>query len=189
MTTLLMTTWRTALLFPSQNLMALDDEESRQGVDGSSWWRHARPRRREGLPNPEARWYVRIAGDGTVDSAQTIGFRVDDDADIVVEAAFIEKALVEMVDRASLALGTIWPGAPALISASISGSEDLLIAGAGTNSRRGYHYGIHLGFHRVVGLGRSVGDQLRPMMDKLWLEAGRALGAPSFPDGLWSGYL
>ncbi|MGI4876775.1 MAG: hypothetical protein ACRYG4_04755 [Janthinobacterium lividum] len=158
------------------------------GSDVNGWWACDPPALRVPDHNPEARWYVRLDRNGTLDAALNLGLVVDDDPHIVVQGKQLEAMLVDLLDRASRALAKLNLGPVALANVQLVGGEDLIIHSPQPSGRSlGLPY-INLGFKQFEAIGGPLGHQARTMMDSLWMAAGRKEGSPSFADDTWQGY-
>jgi len=158
------------------------------GSDTGGWWRCDPPTRRTPGLNPEARWYVRINRQGVFDAALNIGERFQDDPHVVVPGHRLETMIVDLVDRASAALGALDLGPSGLLTVQLLGCDDLLVTMGRMQSRLIGQPVISLGTQRVDRIGEPLGDDIQQLLDSLWLAAGHRLGSPSFEQGGWDGY-
>ena len=99
------------------------DGRACDGQDEQQWWSSAPPRHLTGKPNPEATWCVRLARPGFFEVSATIGARIDDDPQIVVQGLELERLLVEAVDRVATLSARLGLSGPAVLTRSRLGEE------------------------------------------------------------------
>jgi hypothetical protein len=90
------------------------------GQDEQQWWSSDHPRRVASNHNPEATWCIRLTRPGFFEISATIGERIDDDRQIVVQGTKIEQLLVDAVDRVATVSNHLGLGGPALIEGRAS---------------------------------------------------------------------
>ncbi|WP_312809050.1 hypothetical protein [Agrobacterium cavarae] len=137
-----------------------------------------------GKPNPEGRWYIRILRSGALEAAVTIGERIDDDPDIVVDIAPLEGRIVELAERMGDVARAIGLDGPLVIHAALEDTEDVKLFGQHRASRPLRQPNIELGLEVIPSVSAITTENLRPVLDALWLAAGFADGSPLFADGL-----
>lgn len=157
--------------------------------DANSWWIRDLPRRVRDLPNPERRWYARVHTNGTIDAAINIAMRIEDDPDIVAEGRPMEARIVDLFDRISAFLGRMGLQGDAIALVQMIGCEDLSIIDGHQGTRRMRERLFALNVPTLRGIGGPIGNQLEPLLNAIWMAAGRSIGSPSFAGGDWEGYL
>ncbi len=166
------------------------DVRVNEGLDENQWWSNDPPRRVDGKPNLEAGWLFRLIRPGFFESIVNIGRRIDDDPDIAVHGKDIEAHLVNAVDRSARVAQQVGLQGPALVAAGLEGIEDVKILRErpGQGGRRIRKSFAVLGTVRLDALAAPAADQLRPLMERIWLIGGWYDGSPSFSDNHWIGY-
>ena len=67
--------------------------------DGKQWWSCAPPTHVKEKPNPETSWLMRLVRPGHFESQRTIGRRIGDDPQILVDGLGIEALIVRTLER------------------------------------------------------------------------------------------
>jgi hypothetical protein len=159
-------------------------------ADEHQWWSSGPPRAIPNMPNPEARWSFLLARPGLFEVCATIGGRIGDDPEIVIQGRDIEQQLVNAVDRIAIAAHHLNLGGPALIAAGLEGIEDVRILRPSLRpgGQRIRKREAILGVAKVQDLKAPLADHLEELMEKLWLIGGWDDGSPYFSEGHWTGY-
>jgi hypothetical protein len=156
--------------------------------DGRQWWSCAMPRRLQAQMNPETSWRMRLVRPGYLEYQVTIGQRIGDDPQILVDGRGLEAHIVRNLERmAAIALALDLAG-PALVSVSLDGTEDVELTRARPGGRRFRQPDISLPLARLGDLAAPVAESLHEQLDILWQAAGWGDGSPSFAVGTWAGY-
>jgi len=142
--------------------------------------------RGDGL-NPEARWYTRLVDPGCLEAAFTVGARIQDDPDIVVDGRRLEGTIVETARRLAALLKELGASGPVSVQASVHDLQDVKISGPRTTSRMLCIPGLELGMVDLPSLEAVQPDALRRMLDALWLASGFEDGASGFSGKNWPG--
>lgn len=164
------------------------DARVRSDGDARQWWTCAQPVRRGELPNPETSWRLRVVRPGNFEYQATIGHRIDDDEEIVIDGRKLEAKAVHHLERLAGFAGELGFDGQALISITFEGMEDVVLMRPGPGGRRmrvpdlGYAPILLRNFHQ------SVADSLREIFDMLWQSGGWPEGSTSYVDGAWAGY-
>lgn len=156
--------------------------------DGSQWWSCAPPLRRRENMNPETTWLMRLVRPGSLEYQATIGARIDDDPEILVDGRCLEGLIVRALEHmAGMAeeLGLI---GPALVSVGLEGVEDVELTRASPGGRRIRQPQVILPTAMVPNLATPLAQLLHEQFDILWQTAGWPDGSPSFGGGVWAGY-
>jgi hypothetical protein len=155
--------------------------------DGRQWWSSGLLYD-VGKPNGETRWRTRLVRPGAIEYEATIGFRVDDDPEIVIDGRTLEADVVASIGRLGVALAELGLGGPALVEISFDGAEDVMLSRARGGGRKIGRPQIGLPTALVDDLADRVADALHEQFDILWQTAGWPDGSPSFGSGGWDGY-
>ncbi|MFD2780676.1 hypothetical protein ACFS32_05515 [Novosphingobium pokkalii] len=91
-------------------------------ADGDQWWSADVPRG-VGKPNAESRWRMRLVRPGAIELEATIGSRIDDDPQIMVDGRDLEGRIVASVERLAVCLAEVGLGGPALLAIGFEGVE------------------------------------------------------------------
>ncbi len=157
-------------------------------ADGRQWWSCAPPQRVTDNPNPETRWRMRLVRPGGLEYQATIGHRVDDDPEILVDGRRLEALIVRTLERMAAIAAELGLDGPALVQVGLDGVEDVMLTRARPGGRRMRIPEINLPVARIADLTMPMGSVLREQLDILWQAAGWADGSPSYPDEAWAGY-
>jgi hypothetical protein len=156
--------------------------------DGRQWWSCAPPRRWKETMNPETAWRMRLVRPGNLEYQATIGARIDNDREILVDGRRLEGLIIRALERmASIARGLGLVG-PALVSVSLEGVEDVELTRARPGGRRIRQPEVMLPTAMVPNLVLPLAQSLHEQFDILWQTAGWPDGSPSFGGGAWVGY-
>ena len=155
--------------------------------DGRQWWSCAPPRRLQEHMNPETSWRMRLVKAGNLEFQTTIGKRIGDDPQILVDGRHLEALIVRTLERMAEIAGVLKLGGPALATVGLDGVEDVvLIPARGARCMR---------VREIVSPIASLPDLIPPFaevlheqLDIIWQTAGWADGSPSFGSGAWAGY-
>lgn len=163
------------------------NERVRSDSDGRQWWSTGLLHD-VGKPNGETRWRTRLVRPGAVEYEATIGFRIDDDPEIMIDGRALESDIAARLERLGAILAELGLTGPALVEIGFDGFEDVEL----TRSRGG---GRKIGRPQVVlpvalidGLADRPADALHEQFDILWQSSGWPDGSPSFVGGSWDGY-
>ena len=146
------------------------------------------PRRRDDGLNPETAWRMRLVRPGNLEYQVTIGRRIDDDPQLLVDGRRLEALIVRNLERmAAIANGLDLAG-PALVAISLDGVEDVELLGAQPGGRRLRQPEVNLPMAKLADMKGELATALQEQFDVLWQTAGWGTGSPSFADGAWAGY-
>lgn len=157
------------------------------GLDENEWWLSGRGSVIPGRPNPESTWYSRIIQPGVFEVALNLGKIVDDDPRVLVDGFKVEAAIVEMLDKCSLAAAALGLKGGGLVAGALVGAQDVDVI-MGRSAGRFRKPAVGLGQVVVSNVGDRLADHLQPVFDRLWMAAGLASGSPSFQSDGWAGY-
>lgn len=163
-------------------------EPVKTGSDGKQWWTCAIPSRREDRPNPESTWCMRLVRPGNLEYQVTIGHRIDDDPQIMVDGMRLEALIVRSLERMTTIANGLHLAGPAQVSISLDGVEDVELSGAGSGGRRMRRREVILPTATLASMDGELADSLQEQLDILWQTAGWVDGSPSFAVGAWAGY-
>jgi hypothetical protein len=148
--------------------------------DGRQWWSCAMPRRLQAEMNPETSWRMRLVRPGYLEYQVTIGRRIGDDPQILVDGRRLEAHIVRNLERmAAIAIDLDLAG-PALVLVSLDGTEDVELTRARPGGRRIRQPEIILPLARLGDLAAPVAESLHEQLDILWQAAGWGDGSPRF---------
>ena len=161
-----------------------------EGQDETQWWTFEVPRRVRDKPNTESDSCFRLARPGVFEVAVNIGRRIDDDPDIGIDGAEIERLLVNAVDRIARVCDAVGLGGDALLTSYLEGIDDVAIhrSRPGSGGRRIRKPFASLGQVRLGPVNAPTADRLVPMMERMWLVGGWDDGSPFVKGGRWSGF-
>lgn len=154
------------------------------GSDGRQWWSNDPPRN-VGAPNPASRWLTRIVRPGIVEHQQTIGFRIDNDREILIDGHRLEATIVAAIDRIAQALAQIDLGGGALVSISFDGTEDVILERGRPGGHKVRQPQFALPVIQLDDLQGNVSAALHEPFDILWNTSGWEDGSPNFGTGEW----
>jgi hypothetical protein len=156
--------------------------------DGQQWWSCAPPQQlREGM-NPETTWRMRLVRPGYLEFSETIGGRIDDDPQILIDGRRLEAKIVRHLERMGRIAASLELGGAGALSITLDGVEDVELTRATPGGRRIRRPEIVLPVVETLDLTAPFGDVVRESLDVIWQTAGWADGSPSFGDGAWAGY-
>lgn len=155
--------------------------------DGRQWWSSGL-QYDVGKPNGETPWRTRLVRPGAIEYEATIGFRIDDDPEIVVDGRTLEADIGASIERLGAALAELGLGGPALVEICFDGVEDVMLSRSRGSGRKIGRPQIGLPVALIDDLTNRPADALHEQFDILWQTAGSADGSPSFGDGGWDGY-
>lgn len=165
--------WGARRFPPDTNVKAAEDSDERQ------WWSYGLPLIRTDN-NPETRWLTRFARPGMIEFEMTIGDRIDDDPEIVVDGRALEAAIIEQFERLAGALATIGLRGPGIAGVGLRGVEDAVLQRARPGGRKIGRPELVLPTLDLDDLGAPLQPRLREQFDFLWQAAGWADGSPSY---------
>jgi hypothetical protein len=160
------------------------DEPVKEDSDGTQWWMCARPTPKANL-NPETNWRMRLVQPGNFEFQINIGQRIDDDPQIVVDGADLEKTIIGNLERMFRFANELGFDGAAVISIAFDGMEDVEFRQGRRNFGRSDIY-----FPTVLlsDMSEPIAAILQEQLDTLWVMVGVKAGSPSFKDGAWTGY-
>lgn len=165
--------WGARRFPPDTNVKVAEDSDERQ------WWSYGLPLIRTDN-NPETRWLTRLVRPGMIEFEITIGDRIDDDPQIVVDGCALEAAIVEHFERLAGILATIGLPGPGIASVGLRGVEDVVLQRARPGRRKIRRPELVLPDLEADDLGAPFQPRLREQFDILWQAAGWADGSPSY---------
>ena len=131
---------------------------------------------------------MRLVRPGLLEYQTTIGRRVDDDADILVDGRKLEAAIIRNLERtATIASELSFKGA-ALVQILLEGIEDVTLTRARGRGRRMRERDVCLPAVVLADFAAPVAPFLHEHLDILWQTSGWTDGSPSFGSGAWAGY-
>ena len=160
--------------FPPDTIVRVESDS-----DERQWWSFGLPL----IPtanNPETRWLTRFVRPGLIEFEVTIGDRIDDDPEIVIDGRALEGAIVEHLERLSGIVDTIGLKGPALAGIGFRGVEDVILQRARPGGRKIRKPELLLPELRIEDVTTKLQTLLREQFDMLWQAAGWADGSPSF---------
>ena len=131
---------------------------------------------------------MRLVRPGNLEYQVTIGARIDDDPQILVDGLRLETLIVRNLERmAEIAIG-LDLGGPALVSIALEdvANVELTRSRAGGHELRRPH--VILPVAAIAALEAPIAPAIHEQLDILWQTAGWADGSPSFSTGDWAGY-
>lgn len=158
------------------------------GTDGRQWWSCAPPRCGRNGTNPETAWLMRLVRPGSLEYQTTIGGRIGDDPQILIDGRRLEASIVRNLERmAAIARGLDLDG-PALVSVTLDGVEHVELTRARQGGRPIRRPEVILHTVMLDGLAPPLASALHEQLDILWQTAGWADGSCSFAEQGWVGY-
>ncbi|MFT4052967.1 MAG: hypothetical protein QM681_00555 [Novosphingobium sp.] len=148
-------------------------------TDERQWWSYGLPLRQT-ANNPETRWLTRLVRPGAIEYEATIGDRIDNDPEIVVDGRDLEAAIVTHLERLTRIAEAVGLGGPGLVAISFRGIEDVQLARVRPGGRKIRKPELFLPELRAEDLGAPIQPQLRDQFNVLWQASGWADGSPSF---------
>lgn len=168
-----------AVLFAARRFPPNTQVKVESDSDERQWWSFGIPL----IPtanNPETRWLTRFVRPGLLEFEMTIGDRIDDDPEIVIDGRELEGGIVEHLERLAGIASTIGLKGPVLIGIAFRGVEDVILQRARPGGRKMRKPELFLPELQVEDLGTPLHDLLREQFDILWQAAGWPDGSPSF---------
>jgi len=163
-------------------------ERVKADSDGRQWWSCAMPRRRGDGLNPETSWRMRLVRPGNLEYQVTIGQRIDDDPQIMVDGRRLEALIVRNLERMAAIANGIDLAGPAMVSISLDGVEDVELSAARPGGRRVRQPEVFLPVAKLADMNGELAAEIQEQLDILWQTAGWVDGSPSFAAGVWAGY-
>lgn len=148
-------------------------------TDERQWWSYGLPLRQT-ANNPETRWLTRLVRPGAIEYEATIGDRIGNDPEIVVDGRELEATIVTQLGRLTRIAWALDLGGPGLVTISFRGIEDVQLARARPGGRKIRKPELFLPELRAEDLGAPIQPQLRDQFNVLWQASGWADGSPSF---------
>jgi hypothetical protein len=167
---------------PNVDVRVKTDNDARQ------WWSCAPPRRPASNLNPETTWRMRLVRPGYVEYQATVGARIDNDPQILVDGRHLEALIVRTLERMGQIALALDLGGPALVSFSLDGIEDVELSQGRAGGRRIRQSELLFPAATVGDLSDSIAPAIHEQLDMLWQSAGWPNGSPSFGSGEWAGY-
>jgi hypothetical protein len=167
---------------PAADLKVHIDNDARQ------WWSCAPQRRAASNVLPETVWRMRLVRPGYLEYQATVGARIDDDPQILVDGPRLEGLIIRTLERMAqiaLALGLEGPG---LVAFGLDGMVDVELTQARAGGRRIREPELTFAPAMLGDLADPIAPALHEQFDMLWQSAGWREGSPSFDRGDWSGY-
>jgi hypothetical protein len=131
---------------------------------------------------------MRLVRPGYLEYQVTIGARIDDDPQILVDGRRLEALIVRNLERmGEIASGLDLDG-PALVGISLDGVEDVELTRARPGGRRLRQPEVILPVAMIEAVNTPLAPAIHEQLDILWQTAGWADGSPSFNTGDWAGY-
>jgi len=131
---------------------------------------------------------MRLVRPGNLEFQTTIGRRINDDPEVLVDGRRLEATIVRTLERmAQIVIGLDLGGA-ALVSIMLDGVEDVELTGGRAGGRRIRRPEIILPTALIADLAAPLASSLREQFDILWQTSGWLDGSPSFGGGDWAGY-
>lgn len=159
---------------PDTNVRVDSDSDERQ------WWSFGLPLAQT-ANNPETRWLTRFVRPGLIEFEMTLGDRIDDDPEIVIDGRDLERAIAEHLERLGGIVATIGLKGAALATISLRGVEDVILQRARPGGRRIRKPELQLPELRIDDVTSPVQPSLlREQFDMLWQASGWPDGSPSF---------
>lgn len=155
--------------------------------DGDQWWSIG-VLHNIGRFNGEARWRTRLIRPGAVEYQATIGFRADDDPEILVNGNELEREIVAAVERLGGILAGLDLGGPALLGIGFEGTEDVVLGRARPGGRKIGRPSFALPVVELEDPTDRPANLLHESFDILWQTAGWSDGTNAFGSGQWDGY-
>lgn len=158
-----------------------------EGSDARQWWTCAIPAARATM-NPETPWLARLVRPGLLEAEVTIGGRIEDDPQIVVDGEALERGIIFWLERLASTLPSLELEGPGLIEISFDDIADVELHRARPGGRRIGLPQLHLPVVAIEDLSARLAPDFREAFDILWQAAGWRDGSPSFASGSWAGY-
>lgn len=174
---------RVAMLLSQLSLSP--NERSKTDSDGRQWWTCATPRSLRGRPNPETSWRFRLVRPGNLEYQATIGRRIDNDSQILVDGRQLEAFIIQSLERMAKMSSELGLAGPAMVSISLDGVEDVELSSAEAGGRRLRSPEVILPVSKLIDMNGNVAASLQEQFDIMWQTAGRIDGSPSFVHGRW----
>jgi hypothetical protein len=165
--------WSARRFPPDTNVRVATDSDERQ------WWSYGLPLIRTDN-NPETRWLTRLVRPSVIEFEMTIGDRIDDDPEILVDGCAMEAAIVEHFERLAGVLGTVGLPGPGIASVGLRGVEDVVFQRERPGGRKIRRPELILPNLDADDLGAPFQPRLREQFDSLWQAAGWPDGSPSY---------
>jgi hypothetical protein len=164
------------------------DARVKTDSDGRQWWSCAPPRRPQENMNPETTWRMRLVRPGYLEYQATVGQRIDDDPQILVDGRRLEALIVRSLERMGAIAAGLSLAGPGIITLGLDGVEDVELARARPGGRRIRQPEVILPWAAVDDVTEPIGSALHEQLDILWQTAGWTDGSPSFSEDGWAGY-
>lgn len=164
------------------------DVRVKTDTDGRQWWSSGVPHHRDGLPNPETNWVLRLVRPGYLEYRSTVGRRIDDDPDILVDGRRLEGTIVRTLEKMGRIAANLGLGGEGLISIALDGIEDVELMRPRGGGRRFKRQQLGLTIAELKDIAAPMAMALQEQFDILWQSGGFADGSPSYDDDGWAGY-
>lgn len=160
----------------------------KEGCTGQQWWSAEPPQAVPHGPNPESTWLMRLVRPGVLQYFSTIGHRVDNDPEILVNGYELEGRIIFGLQRMALILNDLGLSGAAVASVQLQGVVDVVLTRSTPGDRRVGQHDLYLNPIFIPDLSVPFADLYQESFDVLWQTAGWADGSPSFRSGQWAGY-
>ena len=157
------------------------------GSDGRQWWSMGVPRD-IGMPMRETQWRTRLLRPGAIEYEATIGTRIDDDPEIVIDGRQLEFAIANGLERLGGLLAELGLSGRSAVQISFDGVEDVVLGRARPGGRKIGQPEVILPAVFLDRVTEQPANHLQEQFDILWQTGGWAEGSPSFSSGQWEGY-
>ncbi|MEJ0092702.1 MAG: hypothetical protein WDN46_04505 [Methylocella sp.] len=168
---------------PNGHARVKNDSDARQ------WWSCVMPRKPEPHLNPETTWRMRLVRPGYLEYQATIGARIDDDPQILIDGRRLEALIVRTLERMGQIASALDLDGPALAIVALDGMEDVELTRAQPGGRRVRQPDVFLPIVKLAGMEAPMAPAVHEALDMLWQSAGWPDGSPSFSAGAWAGYV
>jgi hypothetical protein len=131
---------------------------------------------------------MRLVRPGNLEYQATIGHRIDDDPQILVNGRRLEALIVRNLERTATIANRLDLSGPAIVSISLDGVEDVELSDVRPGGRRLRQPEVNLPMAKLADMNGELAIALQEQFDILWQTAGWIDGSPSFAEGVWAGY-
>jgi len=138
-------------------------------------------------PNPEAHWYTRIVRPRIFEQMVTIGHFEGDDPTLLIDGRKLESRIVHGVMQLVMLAREAGFAGSAIVGVELQGIDLVQLGGARSVGRAFGIPDLWFGDAILPALDVPDVDVLKPILDRIWLDAGFDEGSPSFDQGSWAG--
>lgn len=153
-------------------------EAASHGVNALQWWSFGETRD-VGKPNRESTWMTRLVRPGAAEYQTTIGFREDDDPEILVDGRQLEAIILSSAARLGRMLSALNLIGPGALSIRIDGMREAVLAADKPGPRKVQQNELLFPNIYLEDFARVSRSDLRSIFDAIWLTAGWEDGSPS----------